>query len=246
VINEAMALRQWPGQNPVGQWIRFGSLNADNDLTIIGVVRNAKQSDWTAAPRDEIYVSYLQRPDSLGLSYLTFVLRAAMSPDKLESGVLASVSSVDKGLAVSQIQTMKQVVRDSLWRSRVLMTLLSLFAAISIALAAVGIYGVMSYSVKRRAQEIGIRLALGATPLSVLRLALRDGMQPVAIGAVVGLAAALGLTRFMNSLLYGITATDPVTFVLVLAILIGTTILAVFIPARSAARMDPMLALRDE
>jgi ABC-type antimicrobial peptide transport system permease subunit len=141
---------------------------------------------------------------------------------------------------------MEQVVRDSLWRSRVLMTLLSLFAAISIALAAVGIYGVMSYSVKRRAQEIGIRLALGATPLSVLRLALSDGMQPVAIGAVLGLAAALGLTRFMNSLVYGITATDPVTFVLVLAILTGTAILAVFIPARSAARMDPMLALRDE
>jgi putative ABC transport system permease protein len=246
IINEALALRQWPGQNPVGEHVRFGSLNSDNDLTIIGVVRNAKQSDWTAAPKEEIYVSYLQRPDSLGLSYLTFVLRTDIQPENIEPSVLASIGSVDKGLAVSQVQTMEHVVRDSLWRSRLLMMLLSVFAAISIALAAVGIYGVMSYSVKRRTQEIGIRLALGATPFSVLRLAIGDGMRPVAIGAVLGLAAALALTRLMNSLLYGITATDPVTFAVVLAILGCTAILAVLIPARSAARMDPMLALRNE
>jgi putative ABC transport system permease protein len=104
----------------------------------------------------------------------------------------------------------------------------------------------MSYSVKRRTQEIGIRLALGATPLSVLRLALRDGMRPVAVGSIVGLIAALALTRFMNTLLYGITATDPVTFLFVIGILTGTAILAVLIPAGSAARMDPMLALHNE
>jgi putative ABC transport system permease protein len=246
VINEAMALRQWPGQNPLGQRIRFGSLNADNNLTIVGVVRNAKQADWAGAPSDEIYVSYLQRPDSLGLSYLTFVLRTGVRAENLDSAVLASISGVDKGLAVSQLETMEHVVRDSLWRSRLLMTLLSVFAAISMALAAIGIYGVTSYAVKQRTQEIGIRLALGATPASVLQLALYDGMRPIAAGAILGLAAALALTRFMNSLLYGITATDPTTFAFVLALLTGTATLAVLIPARNAARMDPMLALRNE
>jgi putative ABC transport system permease protein len=144
------------------------------------------------------------------------------------------------------MQTMEQVVRDDLWRSRLTTMLLTIFAAISIALAAVGIYGVMSYSVKRRTQEIGIRLALGASPYSVLSLALREGMRPVAVGTVVGLTAALALTRLMNSLLYGVTATDPVTFLLVLAVLTITAALAVLIPAGTAARMDPMLALRNE
>ena len=246
VINEAMAGRQWPGQDPVGQRVRFGSLSSDNELTIIGVIQNAKQSEWTGVPKDEIYVSYLQRPDSLGLSYLTFVLRTKIHPEDIEQAVLKAISNADKGLAVSQMQTMEQVVRDDLWRSRLTAMLLTIFAAISIALAAVGIYGVMSYSVKRRTQEIGIRLALGASPYSVLSLALREGMGPVAVGTVVGLTAALALTRLMNSLLYGVTATDPVTFLLVLAILMITAALAVLIPAGTAARMDPMLALRNE
>jgi putative ABC transport system permease protein len=247
IINEALARRQWPGQDPIGHRFQFGVADQNTEtFTVIGIVKNAKQNDWTAPPGDEIYLSYLQRPDSFGLSYLTFVARTAGNPELLTQPALAAVSSVDKDLAVSEMRSMNRVINDYLWRSRVAMLLLTTFAGISLALAGIGIYGVVSYSVKRRTQEIGIRMALGAAPLQVLQLAFSEGMRPIAVGAVAGLCAALALARLMKSLLYEVSVVDPLTFGLVMVVLGGIIALAILIPALRAARLDPVQALRIE
>jgi putative ABC transport system permease protein len=141
---------------------------------------------------------------------------------------------------------MNRVINDYLWRSRVAMLLLTTFAGISLALAGIGIYGVVSYSVKRRTQEIGIRMALGAAPLQVLQLAFSEGMRPIAVGAVAGLCAALALARLMKSLLYEVSVVDPLTFGLVMVVLGGIIALAILIPALRAAKLDPVQALRIE
>ena len=213
-------------------------------LSIVGVVKNARQSDWTSEPGDEVYLPYLQRPNAF--KQLTFVARTRTSPESLVRSVQAEVESIDKGLPVSHMLTMEQIIADKLWRSRLSTLLLGIFAAIALVLAAVGIYGVVSYSVRQRTQEIGIRMALGAVRVHVLKLTLVTSMKPVLAGIGVGLALALAASRLMVTLLYRVPAADPYTFIVVTVVLMVSAILAAYLPARRATKVDPLVALRHE
>ncbi|MGI8745878.1 MAG: ABC transporter permease [Bryobacteraceae bacterium] len=248
IINETMARRRWPGGNPIGQRVTYGSVpgNPGGLQTIVGVVTDARQSDWTSPADDEIYLPYLQRPNVFGLSYLTFVVRTRIKPESMTDSVRRQIRSVDRSLGVADVSTMEQVIADKLWRSRLSTLLLGLFGAIALVLAAVGIYGVISYSVRRRTQEIGIRMAIGARQRDVVWLVLVEGMGPVFAGAVIGLVVSLGATRLMRSLLYQVKTTDPVTFALVTVGMVLIAALANYIPARRAAAVDPLVALRHE
>jgi putative ABC transport system permease protein len=244
IINEAMARRQWPGADPVGKRIALG--DTSTLLSIVGVVKNARQSDWTSEPGDEVYLPYLQRPNSAGLKRLTFVVRTRISPESLAGAVQADVGKIDTGLPLSHFMTMEQVIADKLWRSRLSTLLLGIFGGIALALAAVGIYAVISYSVRQRTQEIGIRMALGAESGDVLRLALAESMKPVFLGVGVGLMMALAVSRLMVTMLYRVSASDPYTLASVNGVLMTVAALAAYVPARRATRVDPLIALRHE
>jgi putative ABC transport system permease protein len=182
----------------------------------------------------------------MGLKYLTFVARTAGSPENSIAEVQNTVWQVDRNLPVSRIQSMEFVISNVLWRARAATVLLGAFGAIALLLAALGIYGVISYQVARRTSEIGIRMALGADRVDVLRLALIDGMKPVVAGAVLGLAAAFAASRWMETLLFGVTPADPLTFAAVTASLLLVGLAANLIPAWRASRLNPVVALRNE
>jgi putative ABC transport system permease protein len=240
-----MARRRWPDEDPLGKRIEIGDLKREPRLvSVVGVVKNARQSDWTSEPGDEIYLPYLQRPREF--DQLTFVVRTRTSPESLAGAVQRKVWSIDKSLPVSRLTTMDQVIADKLWRSRLTTLLLGIFATIALALAAVGIYGVISYSVRQRTQEIGIRMALGAESADVLKLTMVASMKPVLAGAGAGLALALAASRLMVTLLYGVSAADPYTFGAVTLVLLLSALLAAYLPARRATKVDPLIALRHE
>jgi predicted permease len=242
IVNEALARKHWPDTDPVGKRIVF----ENQKMSIVGVVKNARQSDWTSEPGEEMYLPYLQRPNSMGLKQLTFVVRTRTSPESLAGAVQRQVWSVDKSLPVSHLMTMDQVIADKLWRSRLSTLLMGIFAAIALLLAAVGIYGVISYSVRQRTQEIGIRMALGAVSADVLKLTLIASMKPVLAGIGAGLALAVAASRLMATLLYRVPAADPYTFGAVTLVLLFSALLAAYLPARRAAKVDPLIALRHE
>jgi predicted permease len=248
IINEAMAKRRWPGESALGKGIHYGITQDERKQarTIVGIVRNARQDDWTSPPNDEIYLPYDQRPDSMGLSYLTFVLRTGNDPSHMATAVLQSMSAFNRNLPISEVASMERVISDQLWRQRLASILMAAFAGVAVLLAAVGIYGVISHSMRHRTQEIGIRMALGAESSDLISLALREGMKPVLIGAVAGLIFALALTRFMQTLLYGVSAADPLTFAGIIAVLMTVCIAANLIPALKLTRVDPVEALRQE
>ncbi len=177
---------------------------------------------------------------------MNLAIRTQGDPMNLVRPIQKEIWSLDGDQAVYQVQTMEQMVGASIGARRFAMLLLSLFAGLALALAAVGIYGVMSYSVTQRTHEIGVRMALGAGARDVLRLVIRQGMRPALLGALIGLAGAFGLTRLMKSLLFGVSATDPLTFVVITLSLAGVAALACYIPARRATKVDPMIALRCE
>jgi predicted permease len=250
VINEQLAHNQWPGEDPLGRRITFD----DTDITpkwftIVGVVKNVKQA-WADDTRDEIYLPFQQSPflsDPAGhYSAMTLVLRTSTNPLGLLDAARNAVWSVNRNVPVSSVATLERVASDAVWQPRFNLLLIALFAALALALATVGIYGVMAYTVARRAQEIGIRVALGARRGDVLKLMLGHGMKLAILGAALGIAGALGLTRLMTSLLFQVKPNDPATFGCISALLIGVTLLACWLPARRAARLDPMMALRGE
>jgi predicted permease len=252
VINEWLARRHWPGEDPIGK--RIGLADAQGEpswLTVVGVVENAVRSDWAAAPADEIFLPYLQtqryleRPDT-PYSYLTLVVRTDGDPSALAPSLRAVVASMNPGVPVSQVQTMEDVVARSTASPRFYLLLLGAFAGVAVLLAAVGIHGVMSYAVSRRRNEIGIRMALGATPGEVLRLVVGQGMVLALMGAAAGVVGALGLTRLMSGLLYGVRPSDPATFAAVCAFLAAVALAASYFPARQASRIDPLTALRHD
>ena len=224
-------------------------------LTIIGIAANAKQSDWAAKPDPEVYLSALQNHDFLGeggaymtghMSYITLVVRTAGNPADLAPAVKQTVWSIDRNLPISDVQTMDRVVADATAQPRFEMLLLGVFAVIALVLAAVGIYGVISYSVSRRTREIGIRIALGASRTDVLRMVVRQAIVQALAGAAVGLAGALLVSRLMARMLYGVQPTDPITFGGVAIILVLAALFASCVPARRATRIEPMIALRNE
>jgi putative ABC transport system permease protein len=246
VINETMARRFWPGEDPVGKRITPGSLTSpdpDDWLTIVGVAKDVRQFELVADPKPQMYISYAQAgffaPRHL-------VVSTAVEPLSLAASVRRTIWEIDKDQPVSNIRTMEDVLSDSIARQRFSMLLLGIFAAVALVLAAVGIYGVMSYSVAQRTREIGIRMALGARRGDVLMLTVGGGLKLVLIGVVIGLVAAFVLTRVMSSLLFGVSATDPTTFVIISLILVSVAVLASYIPARRATKVDPMVALRYE
>jgi putative ABC transport system permease protein len=248
IVNEALARRQWPGADPIGRQIAMKDVSDGPPilLTIVGVVKNARQSGWTREPRDEVYLPYLQRPGAFGLTAMTFVARTTLPPAGMAETVRRRIHAVDAAVPLSPVVTMDQVIADRLWRSRLSALLLTAFAAIALLLAAVGIYGVIACAARQRTQEIGVRMALGASRGAVVRLVIGESLGPITAGLVLGTAGALGATRFLASQLYRVTPTDPVTFVLVVTGLAGTGLLAAVLPAWRAARADPLAALRHE
>jgi predicted permease len=244
IINEALARHQWPSENPVGKTLALSGNNSV-PLTIIGVARNARQSDWTSPADDEFYFPCAQRLDAFGSTSQTFVVRTAGAPEAVAAHLDRSALGIDPDVPVSAMRTMEQVIADKLWRSRVSTALLSVFATIALLLSAAGIYSVIAYSVRRRRQELGIRVALGASASAVIGMVLRDSFGPVAVGVVLGVLGAFGGARLLGTLLYQVPATDPLTFGAVVVCLVLTSIAASAIPALKAVRTDPLAALRN-
>lgn len=253
LINEKAAHSFWPGQDPIGKRISF---DADTTvmptwLTIVGVVKDAKQGDWAAKPDEEVYLAAFQNKQFLGApeshsSYITLVVRTTGDPAALTQALKDTVWSFDRNLPISQVVTMDAVVAAANAQPRFEMMLLGIFATVALLLAAVGIYGVMSYAVSRRTHEIGIRVSLGANPADVVLLVVRQGMLLALIGSVAGIIGALGLSRLMKSLLYGVKPIDPLIFGGVTILLLVVAMAASYLPARRAMRVDPMIALRYE
>lgn len=246
VINELMAKTHWPGQSALGKRI---SLDDSTWTTVVGVVKNVVRSDWSAPPAEEVYLPFAQQHGYVTGRSMTLVARVACATGDCDASVAApsiraAVRSVEQKAPISALATMSSVVADATAAQRFYLVLLASFAAIAISLAAVGIYGVMSYTVSRRRQEIGIRVALGADPRRVVGVVLRQGLELAAVGAGVGIVAAAGLTRLMRGILYGVTPHDVVTFAAVTAILLIVALVATLVPAYRAARIDPLTALR--
>ena len=240
LINETMARRLWTGGNPVGKEIR--GPEGEEWFTIVGVVGDIQQRRLDLAPEPEIYRPFDQEPTRA----MHLNVRAAAERSDLIAAVQRAVWSVDGEVPISQVGTMDQVIHRSLAGSRFFAFLLSAFAALALALGAIGVYGVGSYTVSRLTGEIGIRIALGAAPGRMLRFVIGREMVPVGIGMAIGLAAALLSTRVLASFLFEVTTTDPATFIGVSLFLVLVALLAVYVPARRAARVDPLTALRSE
>ena len=243
IISETMARRAFaPGADPLGQRLRLDPANPESKwLTVVGVVGDARYRELNDI-RLDVYVPY--RQTRVPVRYL--VVRTATDPNELTPIARRELAALDPNQALTGIMTMEQLVADALARPRFNSLLLGLLGLLTAALAAVGIYGVMNYSVARRTQEIGIRMALGAQGSDVLRLVVKQGMRLVMIGLAVGLAAAFTLTRLMTSLLYGVGALDPITFAVILLLLTAVALMACYIPARRAMKVDPMEAIRYE
>jgi putative ABC transport system permease protein len=243
VVSETTARTFWPGEDVLGKQLKVGSPSTSENkwLTVVGVVRDVRQYELVVEPKPQMYLPFTQanffEPRAL-------VVKTNIAPLSLATAVRKTVWEIDKDQPVSDIASMENVVSESVARQRFSMLLLGIFATLALVLAAVGIYGVMSYSVAQRTREIGIRMALGAPRSDVLKLIIGQGLRLVVTGVLIGLAAAFVLTRVMSSLLFGISATDPITFVTISVVLVSVAVLASYIPALRATRVDPMFALR--
>jgi predicted permease len=256
IINQAMAKKYWKEDNPVGRRISIGgkALGPEFDdppRQIVGVVGNVRETGLSDSEQPVMYVPQGQISDPLtklanSVIPLSWAIRTANDPAALTAAVQREILAVDGQLPVSKIRTMEQVLSDSTARQNFNMLLLTIFAGLALLLAAIGIYGLMSYTVEQRTQEIGIRVALGAGRGDMLKLIVRQGMLLAGIGVGIGLAAAFGLTRLLASLLFGVKTTDPVTYVAVALILVSVALLATYVPARRATKIDPLIALRYE
>jgi predicted permease len=243
ILNETMASHLFPGQDPIGRVIHH-----DNDqYTIIGIARNSKQRTIGEKPSDAIYLFLNAAPEKANSFFgTTLIVKTTVNPGAMAQSVRQQIAALDPNMAVFNIETMQQHVDKSLLLPRISALLLGIFGAVGLTLAAIGLYGVMSYSVRCRTREIGIRMALGAKPRKVLKMILRQGLTLTAIGLAIGLAIALVVGRFAASVLYGTSGSDLLTFAVVSVVLLATAAIAILIPARRAAHVQPTTALRYE
>jgi len=251
IIDENMARELFPDKEPIGEHVLLneGTLRFE----VIGVIRHVKHLSWDADAQSKVrfqmYTDYNQIPDRFfaqATGAMSLVVRTTSDPSSVVSSVRNEVLNVDKDQPVYNIKPMSDLVAASMSQQRFAMLLLAVFAGVSLVLASVGIYGVMSYSVTQRSHEIGIRMALGASGGDVVNLVVGQGLRLVIAGVATGLAGAFALTRVMSSLLFGVSATDPLTFAVTSVVLTGVALGACFVPARRAIRVDPMEALRCE
>jgi putative ABC transport system permease protein len=240
VINETMARRHWPGGDALGRRIRFGP--KEPWATIVGIVADVKVRGPREAAQVETYIPYWQQPEA----GINVVLKTAGDPQALTEPLRRAVKEVDPGIAVASLATLDEIVADSIGSSRFIATLVAIFAAVALALAAVGIYGVMSYAVSQRTQEIGVRLALGAAERQIFGLVVGESLTLAGIGLGLGLAGAWAAGRALRGLLYGVAAADAATFAGTAALLLAVAFAAAYVPARRAMQIDPINALRVE
>jgi putative ABC transport system permease protein len=247
MVNETMARALWAEQDALGKRFRLSGADAPW-MTVVGVIKDVKQRNWAAPTAKEMYIPYLQDAaylhDPMSFLSMTLVVRTATAPAAVLPLIREQIRAIDRNVPIAAITPMEQVVSDAIWQPRLAMSLLSWLAGLALLLAAVGIYAVMSYIVSGRTQEIGIRIALGASQADVQLMVLAQSLRPVAAGVVLGLAGAFALTRLMSSLLFETSATDPGILIAVTILLVAAALLAGALPARKAARIDPLIALR--
>lgn len=254
VVNETLAHRQWPDENPIGKRLRL--LDAPPErassqyMTIVGVVADAKNRTLTGDTRQDVYVPLRQQTVSMGRLgqsvSMGLLIRTTGNPASLTNAIREEVRAADPDIPITQVRTMEQIIGTAIVRPRFNLILLATFAVVALGLGAIGIYSVIAYSVAQRTHEIGVRMALGAQPRDVLKMVLGQGMRLALAGAGIGLVGAFALTRVMQSLLFQVSPTDPLTFLGVAGLLMLVAILACYVPARRATKVDPMIALRYE
>ncbi|MDX2033828.1 MAG: ABC transporter permease [Blastocatellia bacterium] len=255
IVNETLARRYWPSEEAVGKRLTLDNPRDASQpvqwLTVVGVTADVKQQSWTSAPANEIYLPF----NESGVFYsgtapqfasMSLVARTSVDPSSLIVALQEAVRGLDRNLPVSRVMTMEQIVADALWQPRFNLQLVALFAGLALTLASVGLYGVMAYSVAQRSHEVGLRMAMGAQQRDVLRLVVGQGMKLALVGVALGLLASAALTRAMTTLLYLVSATDPLTFLSIAALLLAIAFLACYLPARRASHVDPMAALRGD
>jgi predicted permease len=243
IVDERMAAELWPNADPIGKRIRLGDGKAETPWrTVVGVVGRVKQYGLDSDGRIALYVPHTQS----GSRALYIAVKSRLDPTSLAASIRNEVRELDPNLPLYHVRSMASWVEQSLARQRFAMSLLAAFAALALALAAIGTYGVMAYLVAQGTREIGIRIALGASPRSVTALVLGQGLKVGVAGVTLGLLLALALTRVMSSLLFGVAGADPPTFVSGTLVLTASAMLASYLPARRAARIDPIVSLRTE
>ena len=242
LISESLAHDRWPGQDPIGRTIEFGNMDGDiRLLTVIGVVGDIHENGLDAPPNPTIYVNLFQRPRPA----ITLTILSDANTQMVTTAARSILQDMNPEIPAN-FRTFQQVYSASLGSRRFNLILIAFFGIVALLLATAGVFGVMAYSVSRRTREIGVRVALGARSRDVLTMILSQGMRTILIGLAIGLVGSLALTRTMASLLFGVTATDPLTFAAVIALLVAAALLACYIPARRATKVDPMVALRYE
>jgi predicted permease len=242
LISESLAKARWPDADPIGRTIEFGNMDGDMRLlTIVGIVGDTHQYGLDVPPNPTVYVNFFQRPHP--------ALSITMLSDADTRGIINAAQTILHDLnpeVPAKFRTLAQMVSASMGSRRFNLILVGFFGVVALLLATTGVFGVMAYSVSRRTKEIGVRVALGATAGEVLRMILGQGLRTTLIGVAIGIAGALALTRTVSSMLFGVTATDPVTFGGVTLLLVAAAVAACYVPARRAMRVDPTEALRAE
>ncbi len=255
ILNQTLARQHWPSENPLGKRITLDdpreTTRAPQWLTVVGIAKDVKQDNWTDQPLDEIYLPFQQSRSFYSstagpFTSMTLVVRTVVEPRSLATALPETVRRLDPNLPVSNLISLEQVIADTLWQPRFNLQLIGLFAGVALALAAIGLYGVMSYTVSLRTHEVGIRMALGAQRYDVLKLVLAGGLRLALLGVGFGLVASVMLTRLMTRLLFEVSATDLSIFAAIAALLVLVALVACWIPARRASKVDPIIALRYE